>query len=388
MFNALLFGRATTEAFAIMTGFSVRILGCMALLALLAACSGHQQTAGITPYYPPPHRDYTAPGPKSDPWGPYIVEAAQRFDVPERWVREVMKAESGGRLYENGTLITSAPGAMGLMQVMPETYSELRSRYNLGDDPYEPHDNIMAGTAYLREMYDVYGSPGFLAAYNAGPRRLEDYLVRNKELPLETRRYVAKIGPNITGVEPQKPSGATQFAMYQLPINIPAGPRYPGRNNGLQNPVALADNRRSPSASDRSVQVAALASPLPTPPPIAPQPPAQTPAKSSGGFHLITPAMADTMPARQLANSGNAWAIQVGAYGNESQARTAAETARGQAHDLLSAARPVVGTVHQANATLYRARLAGLSRDTAMQACSRLAKSHNACIVLSPESQS
>ena len=152
--------------------------------------------------------------------------------------------------------------------------------------------------------------------------------------------------------------------------------------------MALADNRRSPSANDRSVQVAALASPLPIPPPQAPQPPTQAPARASGGFHLITPAMADTMPARQLANSGNAWAIQVGAYGNESQARSAAETARGQAHDLLGAARPVVGAVHQANATLYRARLAGLSRDTAMQACSRLAKSHNACIVLSPESQS
>ena len=42
--------------------------------------------------------------------------------------------------------------------------------------PTIPHNNILAGTAYMREMYDVYGSPGFLAAYNAGPRRLDDYL--------------------------------------------------------------------------------------------------------------------------------------------------------------------------------------------------------------------
>ena len=362
--------------------FGCQILGSLALLALLGACSGQKQ-AHVTPYYPPPQRDYTPPGPKTDPWGPYIIEAAQKYDVPERWVREVMRAESGGRLYENGKLITSAPGAMGLMQVMPDTYAELRARYNLGEDPYEPHDNIMAGTAYLREMFDIYGSPGFLAAYNAGPRRLEDYLVRNKELPLETRRYVAKIGPNITGVEPAKPSGATQFAMYQLPINIPGGPRYPGKGRLPQGAVVLADNRRVPAPTDRSVQVAAL-----VPPPPAPAPPAVQLASTpkSGGFHLITPAMADVV--RQPTNTGSSWAIQVGAYANPSLASAAAESARGQARDLLGGARPVVGTVRQANNTLYRARLAGLTRESAMQACSRLAKSHNACIVVSPESQS
>ncbi len=375
-----------------MTGSSFRVFGCLVvrslplvLLTLLAACSGGRQIAGISPYYPPPRHDYTAPGPKNDPWGPYISEAAARYDVPERWVREVIKAESGGRLYENGTLITSAPGAMGLMQVMPDTYTELRGRYNLGDDPYEPHDNIMAGTAYLREMYDIYGNPGFLAAYNAGPGRLEDYLLRSKELPLETRRYVAKIAPNLGDAQPQRPSGATQFALYKLPINIPAGPRYPGKGRG---PVALADNRRSHASTDRSVQMANL---VPPPAPIPPPPPAQSLAANharSGGFHLITPAMADTMPARQLAGTGVNWAIQVGAYSNEAQARAAAETARGHARDLLGNTRPVVGTVHLAKNTLYRARLAGLSRDAAMQACSRLAKSHNACIVLSPESQS
>jgi len=370
-----------------MTASITRFMGCLALLALLGACS-QTRVAGITPYYPPPTHDYKAPGPASDPWGPYIIEAAQKYDVPERWVREVMKAESGGRLYENGVPITSAPGAMGLMQVMPGTYTELRARYNLGDDPYEPHDNIMAGTAYLREMYDVYGSPGFLAAYNAGPGRLEDYLLRHKELPLETRRYVAKIGPNIVGYSPLTPSGATQFAMYQLPINIPAGPRNPGK--GQPGPIMLADNRRSPGGYQRgSVLMAAL----PDPAPPAPQAPhsgghAPAPVAKSGGFHLITPAVADTLTARQQASSGTVWAIQVGAYANEGLARAAAESARGSARDLLAKAHEVIGTVHQAKGTLYRARLAGLTRDTAMQACSRLAKTHNACIVISPESQS
>ncbi len=72
----------------------------------------------------------------------------------------LMRVESGGKEYLNGNLITSGAGAMGLMQVMPGTYDELRDRYNLGDDPFDPHDNIMAGVAYMREMYELYGSPG------------------------------------------------------------------------------------------------------------------------------------------------------------------------------------------------------------------------------------
>ncbi len=76
-------------------------------------------------------------------------------------------------------------------------------------------------------MYDIYGAPGFLAAYNAGPGRLDDYLTRNRTLPAETRRYVASIGPRITGYEPQRPSPGAQYAMNALPLDIAAGPRYP-----------------------------------------------------------------------------------------------------------------------------------------------------------------
>ena len=102
----------------------------------------------------------------------------------------------------------------------------MRDRYNLGDDPFDPHDNIMAGVAYMREMYDIYGSPGFLAAYNAGPHRLDDYLANIRPLPDETRRYVAMIGPNMRGVYPNNRSPAEQYAMNALPINIPPGKRY------------------------------------------------------------------------------------------------------------------------------------------------------------------
>jgi hypothetical protein len=369
----------------------LRPLACVLALSALAACSSSRQQMSASKeaalYASRAKKDYTAPGPASDPWGPYIVEAAARFDVPEKWVREVMRQESGGRLYENGQLITSTAGAMGLMQVMPVTYDELSARYGLGDDPFDPHNNVLAGTAYLREMYDAYGSPGFLAAYNAGPGRLEDYLLRNKGLPEETRRYVARIGANIQGYEPARASGSTQFAMLQLPVNIPAGPRYRPRA-----PIALADNRRSrPSVERGRVEVAAL----PEPPRLAPMPGIQmaaaevpSPRARSGGFRLIPQAAASTMPARANAPTTGGWAIQVGAFGNEGQARAAADTARGQARDVLGGARTAVGTVRQASGTLFRARVAGLSRESAVQACEKLARGRGNCIVLSPDAQS
>ena len=138
-----------------------------------------------THYYPPP-------GPQEDPWGPYIREASARFRVPGHWVRAVMRQESGGEQQA-----TSPVGAMGLMQVMPATYEELRVRYQLGDDPYDPHNSILAGTAYIREMYDRFGAPGFLAAYNAGPDRVDSYLAGRAVLPDETVNYLAAITPNL-----------------------------------------------------------------------------------------------------------------------------------------------------------------------------------------------
>ena len=82
---------------------------------------------------------------------------------------------------------------MGLMQIMPNTWSELRSRYGFGADPFDPRDNIAAGAAYLRELFDRYGEHGFLAAYNAGPGRYEDHLVTGRPLPPETLLYVAAV---------------------------------------------------------------------------------------------------------------------------------------------------------------------------------------------------
>jgi hypothetical protein len=124
----------------------------------------------------------------------FINEASQRFAIAPNWIRSVQSIESAGDVHAR-----SPKGAMGLMQIMPATWAELRERYNLGNDPYDPHDNILAGTAYLRELLDRYGSPGVFAAYNAGPSRYEEHLAGGS-LPDETRAYVAKVA-NLLAIE-------------------------------------------------------------------------------------------------------------------------------------------------------------------------------------------
>ena len=120
----------------------------------------------------------------------FIAEASVRFAVPARWIRAIIQIESAGEEHA-----ISPRGAMGLMQLMPATWVELSVRYQLGLDPLDPRDNIMAGTAYVSELRDRFGSPGFLAGYHAGPARYERYLVTGEPLPPETIAYVAAVTP-------------------------------------------------------------------------------------------------------------------------------------------------------------------------------------------------
>ncbi len=137
---------------------------------------------------------HQANGPSIDPFAGFITEASRRFKVSERWIRSVMQVESAGNVRAR-----SRKGAMGLMQIMPQTWSDLRARYDLGADPYDPRDNILAGAAYIRELYNRYGTPGFLAAYNAGPGRYENHLATGRSLPDETQDYVTTLAPMTGG---------------------------------------------------------------------------------------------------------------------------------------------------------------------------------------------
>lgn len=158
--------------------------------------------------------EHTVSSQASEPFAQIIDGAARRFGLPVYWIRAVLEAESAGDVCAK-----SPKGAMGLMQIMPQTWAELRLRYQLGNDPYDPHDNILAGAAYLRELHDRYGSPGFLAAYNAGPGRYEEHFA-GRALPAEAQAYLANLAPMIGSslaasrlVANLRPSAATFFVV-------------------------------------------------------------------------------------------------------------------------------------------------------------------------------
>ncbi|MGY8632102.1 lytic transglycosylase domain-containing protein [Bradyrhizobium sp. 14AA] len=147
----------------------------------------------------------------SNPFAGLVDQASNRFSIPVNWIVSVISIESAGDVHAR-----SPKGAMGLMQIMPATWAELRERYNLGNDPYDPHDNILAGTAYLRELLDRYGSPGVFAAYNAGPSRYEEHLAGGS-LPEETRAYVAKLADRLAiDLPPRWSSGGQSSAATTL----------------------------------------------------------------------------------------------------------------------------------------------------------------------------
>ena len=155
-----------------------------------------------------------------DRWTPLIKEASRRFGIAETWIKAVMRMESGGRtLLDDKKPITSSAGAMGIMQVMPETYQEMRQQYGLGADPYDPHNNVLAGTAYLSWLYGKYGYPKMFAAYNAGPGTVEAQSAGTRKLPDETRAYVRGIAL-ILGA-PLKPSQPIEpIAMLTRPNGV------------------------------------------------------------------------------------------------------------------------------------------------------------------------
>ncbi len=170
-------------------------------------------------------------------WKPFIAEASQRFAIPEQWIEAVMRVESGGRTMLAGQPITSSAGAAGLMQLMRDTYGEMRDRYQLGSDIYNPRDNIMAGAAYLQQLRNRYGYPYMFAAYNAGPGRVDEHLQRGKSLPRETRNYIVLVAqflglgiPSAAAAEPRviprpKPQlrGGKRVSHVYLALNAPRG---------------------------------------------------------------------------------------------------------------------------------------------------------------------
>jgi len=122
---------------------------------------------------PPPPETPAAPPAPQETAAPVALTpieladaAAARYGLPYWLVREVMRVESGFQ-----PQAVSPKGAIGLMQLMPETAQQL------GADPNDPAQNADAGARYLRELLDKYDGRLWhaLAAYNAGPKAVEKY---------------------------------------------------------------------------------------------------------------------------------------------------------------------------------------------------------------------
>jgi D-alanyl-D-alanine carboxypeptidase len=398
----------------------------LAPVLLLAACARHggygYSDDGAVPYDGTdpaalegsrsfaPSRYYAPPGPSQDPWGPYIREAAAQYRVPEQWVRAVMHQESGGQ-----EQAVSPVGAMGLMQVMPATYAGLRARHRLGDDPFDPHNNILAGTAYIREMYDRYGAPGFLAAYNAGPDRVDLYLAGSASLPDETVNYLAAITPNLGNDVPlsgplamyasARPGGFTAAApsvtslAAGCDVNAAYDPDHPCTplEQAASAPVQLAsaegcdpDAAYDPSrpcpavpASGGSAMAPVAAQPVSVVTASALYQPATAPVRGRQLPSAPPPPAAWVAPPPVVA--GGAWAIQVGAFANPGLARAVAEGARAEApNQLRSASIALPTTTPFGGSVLYRARLVHLSAGAASDACQRLNQRQLPCVVVQP----
>ena len=409
-----------------------RPIACVALgvtLALLAACGSHTGS-----HYGDlelrPGRHYRAPGPPGDPWGPYIRQAAQRFDVPQRWIRAVIQQESAGEVQA-----LSPAGAMGLMQLMPRTFEMLREQNGLGNDPFEPHDNIIAGTAYIRQMYQRYGAPGFLAAYNAGPERVDDYLTNGDPLPAETVSYVSNVAPHLGSATPMTgplSAYAANSAAYGpqgggCNLNAAYDPANPCSGRPVpQAPVTLAATSLGYCDPNAAYDPARHCSPSPQPmaPPAprytasnapsggcdpdvaynpdqpctpAPAPRPVAPSSHATASLLYQPGVGEPGPISHAVEStsagprfipaepSEAWAIQVGAFMTPSAAHAAAANARRALPALLTSAQVEVSTIAPLGSeVLFRARLTNLTADSAAGACSRLVQARVPCLIVRP----
>lgn len=314
-------------------------------LAVLAACAGPRRN-----YAPPVASDNAL-----NQWTPYVQEASHRFTIPQAWIRAIMRQESGGHQYLHGHLTRSIHGAVGLMQIKPDTYAELADRYHLGSDPYDPHDNIMAGSGYIRELYDRFGSPDFAGAYSCGPQCMSNHRTRGAPLPSFAVAYLAAVSPHLNDPVPGDNAQIAQAAAAAEAENW--------SDSDHPQSDTLADMQTDTTASaqteaqTRQVSIAPL------------------PGQSSREIALSGPAITW----RQNRLTGNA-VIQIGAFSTRGRAAAALRTAHGATPALSQARDRMEQILSGSGITVWRTRLEGLPAAQTDAICQALRQQGLACV--------
>jgi len=138
------------------------------------------------------------------------------------------------------------------------------AEHQLGSDPHDARDNIMAGAAYLRELHRRYGFPAMFAAYNAGPGRLANHLQTGATLPAETRAYVGGITKTLKSarnsldlVRLTRPDGATMKidAAQVTAVRAPLPGEY---NSSVQAVLTINHHKRQAVRENVTIARAAI----------------------------------------------------------------------------------------------------------------------------------
>lgn len=135
-----------------------------------------------------------------------VAMVAQAHNLPIGFFVRLIWQESGFR-----THVVSSAGAQGIAQFMPGTAAEMGL-----EDPFDPTEALPASAQFLRDLHRQFGNHGLAAAaYNAGPRRISNWLAKRSTLPKETRAYVV----NITGQQPERWVGVKKtVANFAIPL--------------------------------------------------------------------------------------------------------------------------------------------------------------------------
>jgi soluble lytic murein transglycosylase-like protein len=156
-----------------------------------------------------------APPDRSRMYDQVIVEHSRMHNIRPDLVRAVVQVESAFNPHA-----VSPKGALGLMQLMPDTARQFGVR-----NAFNPIENIRAGVAYLRQLLDRYGNDETLAlaAYNAGPKAVDRY---GERVPpyRETRNYVSKVN-SLAGAA-RRVQGTVVYKSYDVTADGRTIPRY------------------------------------------------------------------------------------------------------------------------------------------------------------------